>query len=142
MPLPINSIADERSTALGNVMSEPLDRPDLDEPDRHGIRTSLGRGDQKALGALPPEVIDNNIDARGELLLEAVFQERSRPRRGEWSHRPREPRQICKGVGVTGGRDDFLRSEMLGDLHREAARRAGRAVDQHGFPGLEPARSV
>ena len=39
-------------------------------------------------------------------------------------------------VGVAAGRDHLLRAEMLGDLHGETARGAGRAVDQHGFAGL------
>ena len=132
MPLPISSIAEERSTALGSVMSAPLDRADLDEADRRGVRSGLGAGNQQALGAPPPEIVDDDIDPCGELLLEGVFQRRlvldERDR-----HIGPERRDRSQGVGIAAGGDDLLRPEMLGDLHREAAGRAGRAVDQHGF---------
>ena len=76
MPLPISVIADERNAALGSVMFGPLDRPDLNKPDRHGVFSCLGRRDQQALGARPPQIIDHDIHTRRELLLEDVFQRR------------------------------------------------------------------
>ncbi|CAN5352646.1 hypothetical protein BH10PSE7_BH10PSE7_24710 [soil metagenome] len=45
-------------------------RPDLDEPDGHGIRSGLRTGDEKSLRALAPQVVDDDVHAFGELLFE------------------------------------------------------------------------
>ena len=92
MPLPINVIADVRSTALGSVMSDPLAEPTW--TNRMGaIRSGLGAGNQQAFGAPSPQIVDHDIDAFGELRLEGAFQLPSaRPEVS--SHRPQAPRQI------------------------------------------------
>ena len=63
MPLPISSIAEERSTALGSVMSEPLTAPICTKRIGAPSAAALRGRDQQALGAASPEIVDDDIHA-------------------------------------------------------------------------------
>ena len=141
MPLPISVIAEERNAALGSVMFGSARRTDLNKPDRRGVSPRLGPRGQEALGARTPEIIDHDVHARRELILEGVFQRRPVLDKRD-GHIGPEACDRFQGVEVAAGRDDLRRSEMLGDLNGQTARRAGRAINQHGLPGASMARSV
>ena len=78
--------------------------------------------DQQALGARTPEIVEHDVDARGERALEARLQRIVVERSAKWSRRRRAPRAL-QNLGVAAGRDHLLRPQMPGDLHARAAPR-------------------
>lgn len=54
IPLPMSTIADDLSAALGSVMSVALTEPTWTNRTGGGLGADLGAGDDEPLGALPP----------------------------------------------------------------------------------------
>jgi len=107
MPLPISSIADDRSTALGKAIVG-TDRA-IWKPDRTASFPAC-----PAISSAPrssPEVVDHDIHALRELLLETLFEgclvrhERNR-------HIRAQRRYALQGVGAAGVAMTFWRPDV------------------------------
>lgn len=55
----------------------------MNEADRHRLFAGFCPGDNRPLRARPPQVIDNNVNAIGKLLLKCFFQRVAVLRQGD-----------------------------------------------------------
>ena len=112
--------------------------PYLHEAHRRGVFSEACDGGDEGEGALAPEIIDDDIDTGGEvlchLLLEVLFV--SGIAEGDEDVRA-ERLEGFERMHVAASDYDFACAEVLCKLHGECAGRAGCAVDQHGFAGLQ-----
>ena len=112
MPLPMSTIAEERSAAPGSVMSGPLTAPTWTNRIGDRVFPGLGPGDQQALGALPPQIVDHDINPLRELLLEAFLQRRLVVDERD-GHIGPERRDRLERVGVAGSRNNLWAPRCL-----------------------------
>ena len=136
MPLPMSTIADDRNAALGSVMSAPLTAPICTNRIGTASAPALAAGDDEPLGALPPEIVEHDIDPLREFPAEELLELRLVVDKGDRDIGAKV-RHGFQRLDIAPGGDDLFGPEVIGDLHGEAPRGARRSIDEDGLAGLE-----